>query len=126
MRKDEIPIEQASDACYFCCYVIALELRQAKNYRAAVPWAELSLFFCHRAHENSVGRNLASAYLFSSQIHAVADLLSKSLTDFEKCLAFRGEDAAAAQESGACAVQRLILDYMKEWTGSSGNLTPGI
>jgi hypothetical protein len=125
MRKDEIPIEQASDACYFCCYAIAFELRQRKNYRAAVPWAELSLFFCHRAHEHSVGRNLASAYLFSSQIHGVADLLSKSLKDFEKCLSYRG-DVVDAEDTGASAVQRLILDYMKQWTGTSGNLTPGI
>jgi len=129
-RKDDIPftteegsvVDNSGDAMHFCSYFIAKEFRKANNYRAAVPWAELSVFYAIHSEGGESRENLAGAYLFSSQIYAVADLLSKSLEDFEKCASMI---EPTARNNGQQA-REMILDAMKEWTGTSGKLTPGV
>lgn len=121
-RKDDIPIDQRSDAAFFCCHCIASRLRAKKDFREAVPWAELAMFYAIQAHENTTdGRNLPSNYLFLSQTHAMADMFTQSLEDFEKLSALMNSNSERENEARA-----MLSAFMKDWTGTSGKLTPGV
>ena len=128
-RKDEMPysqdgtmVDKAGDASHFCCYFIAKQLEEAHDYLAAVPWNELSMFQATHSEGGQEVENLAPSYLFSSQIYFKADLLSKSLNDFDACGALLGESAREQGEE----TRSMIVDAMKEWTGSSSKLTMGV
>jgi transcription elongation factor Elf1 len=129
-RKDQMSfmdhgrkVDYYGDAAHFCCYFIAKEFRQRHNYRGAVPWAELSVFYALHSHGGTEAANLAEAYSFTSQIYAVADMLTMSLNEFDKCARLIGGNA---EENGENMAREMIRDAMKDWTGSSGKITPGI
>ena len=99
------------------------ELRQAGSYRNAVPWAELSVFYALHSQGGTEAANLAGAHSFTSQIYAVADMLTMSMNEFDKCAHLVGGNS---EENGENMARYMIRDAMKQWTGSSGRITPGI
>jgi hypothetical protein len=106
------------DTTFYLCFLISRRYAQAKNYFAAVPWAELSLF-----HTKQMGKedreHLSIAHQFAAQAQRDADLFSKSMENYDASL------VAMSENDKACREQQILLRQMEQWTGSSGRLTPG-
>jgi hypothetical protein len=119
-RMDEIQAAltgHAHEMTYFLCFMIARRYSEAKNYLAAVPWAELSLFYTKRV-ANDDKQHLSTAHRFAAQMQRNADFFSKSMENYDASLVI-SENFRARQE------RQSLLHQMEQWTGSSGKLTPG-
>jgi hypothetical protein len=120
-RMDEIQ-ETATDdvhnTTFYLCFLIAGRYAQASNYFAAVPWAELSLFYVKQIAKKD-REHLSVGYQFAAQAQRDADFLSKSMKNYDASLVVMSENDKAYQE------QQSLLLQMEQWTGSSGKLTPG-
>jgi hypothetical protein len=62
---------------------------------------------------------LAISHKYAALTQRFADLLSKSLENYDACLAL--SDSGEIRE----ARNRVVLEMEQQWTGSSGKLTPG-
>jgi hypothetical protein len=120
-RMDEIQEEltfDVHDTTFYLCFLISRRYAQAKNYFAAVPWAELSLFYMKQV-ANTEREHLSIANQYAAQAQRDADFLSKSMEYYDASLVVMSENGKARRE------QQSLLRQMEEWTGSSGKLTPG-
>lgn len=121
-RKDEMAEavvgEVSAEAPSLCALLLAKAYDMFQDYRAAVPWAELSV---HYALTRPVGpAHIRDAYAVASMVQAKADLLTKSLESF---------DAGVGPEDDAGSTESARADIVRErnkWIGTSGILTPGI
>jgi hypothetical protein len=121
VRMDEIRKAVTGDVhemAFFLCFLISRKYAQAKNYFAAVPWAELSLFYTKQSAKE-VSEHLSIAHQFAAQAQRDADFFSKSMENFDASLVVMPENEKARQE------RQSLLRQMEQWTGSSGKLTPG-
>jgi len=112
LRKDEMPSSgdeeftlSYGDAAYYCCYVIAKQLRGASDYLGAVPWAELSMFYANQSQGEMMDEHLADGHLLLSKTYATADMWTKSLQEF---------DAGAAIVDNEQEGRDAILSGLKE------------
>lgn len=120
-RKDEI--QGVPDSLVFmCAFLIAKAYNDSRNYRAGVPWAEVSLYHAQHSQVADRSANLRGAYAFASTTQAKADLFTKSIASFNSSLELSDNvDMREAQN-----VRELLGNQLKQWTGSSGQLTEGI
>lgn len=121
LRTDEVQAigDASSGAPALCARLVAKAYDMFQNYRAAVPWAELSV---HYARTSPIGdpEQIRDANCFASMVQAKADLFTKSLESFDAGMG-PGDDTDT-QEIG----RALILKERNKWVGTSGILTPGI
>jgi hypothetical protein len=106
------------DTNFYLCFLISRRYAQGKNYFAAVPWAELSLFYTEQITKEE-REHLSIAHQFAAQAQRDADFLSKSMEYYDASLVVMSENEKARQE------RQSLICQMEQWTGSSGKLTPG-
>jgi hypothetical protein len=104
---------------FYLCSDIASRYREAKNYLVAVPWAELSLFYTKQLTTRD-RTHLSISHHFAALAQRDADLLSKSLENYDASLLVMSENHQARRGR-----ENLIRQMEEQWTGSSGELTPG-
>jgi len=123
-RKDDMQTTSgsAAGAAFMGAFLVSKAYDSLQNYRAAVPWAELSLHYAHHFQFEDSADSLRGAYVFASMVQAKADMFTKSLTSFNLSLGHANASSPSVVHPARDTICREIL----EWTGSSGKLTAGI
>ena len=118
-----------SNNIHSICNRIGEKYKEAFNFRGAVPWYERCVYHAKKIADLSVGsqkyekdatriHNVATAYGNLAIAQKDAGWFSAALKSCDASLRVLRTDLVSM-------VRKQVLREMKEWTGNSGQLTPG-
>mmetsp|Transcript_28373 Transcript_28373/g.51393 ORF Transcript_28373/g.51393 Transcript_28373/m.51393 type:complete len:227 (+) Transcript_28373:742-1422(+) len=109
-----------------CCNQLGESHEEECNYRAAIPWYERSLLYAQKRRlvmppsndDTSAKRAVSTQHCNLGLAQKRAGFLRKAKENYDASLELHySADVAKNKE--------LLLEEMKEWTGTSGKLCPG-
>lgn len=108
--------------CLSYCTRLGEKYEEVKNYRYSIPWYERSL--AHAIKKCKVAPSAISEKILSQQ-HCNLGLAQKRVGFLSAALENYNKSLQVEPGGTALGNRSKLLREMKEWTGSSGKLTPG-
>jgi hypothetical protein len=116
-------VEFFEGRCCVYCKKIGDKYEEVKNYRGSISWYERSVAHAIKKFKVAPTANFKRKL---SALHCILGLAQKKAGSLSAAL--ENYNASLQLEPGASALpqhRKTLLLEMKEWTGSSGKLTPG-
>ena len=109
-----------------CCNRIGELYEEVRNYRGAIPWYERSVLHAQKRvqGDNREGNVEGCKHTLCAQ-HCNLGLAQKHAALFSEALKNYDKSLQLSPKRDVIENRKTLLREMKEWTGTSGKLTPG-